>query len=290
MMRKAIWRFLTVAETGLEATKVAGVSVAGMTVRERLFRAVRAFLTPPDRVTVLGDNCLYLPKRAAWEPSYLNGVYERGTTSLFQRIVKPGMMVVDVGAHIGYFTLLAARLVGETGKVYAFEPEPENFALLAKNVEVNRYRNVVCRQQAVCQETGSAELFLGKYSITHSLSRPAGSDGAGSISAETTSLDDFFAREGWPSIHLVKMDIEGWEWSALAGMTELLRRCRHLKLVLEFTPSLLLGAGVEPTTFLQRLQDLGFSIRAVDDVEGLQPLEMSSLHRRRGSNLLCERA
>lgn len=288
-MRKAIWRFLMVAETGLEATKVAGVSFAGMTVRERLFRTVRAFLTPPDRVTVFGNNCLYLPKRDAWEPSYLNGVYEPGTTSLFQQMVRPGMRVVDVGAHVGYFTLLAARLVGETGKVYAFEPEPENFALLVKNVEVNGYRNVVCRQQAVSHKTGKAELFLGKYSITHSLCRPTDDNDTRSISVETISLDDFFAREGWPSIHLVKMDIEGWEWSALAGMTELLRRCDRLKLVLEFTPSLILRTGMDPTTFLQRLQDLGFRIRAIDDAKGLRRLEVSGLHRRHGSNLLCER-
>lgn len=291
MMRRAAWRFLLVAETGLEVTRVAGVSFAGMTVRERLFRLVRGFLTPPEQVTVLGDNCLYLPRRSAWEPSYLNGVYEPGTTAVFRQLVGPGMKVVDVGAHVGYFTLLAASLVGATGKVYAFEPEPENYALLVKNVAVNGYRNVVCLREAVSHKAGNASLFLGKYSIEHSLSPPnAGHAPASAMVVETTSLDDFFAREGWPPIHLIKMDIEGWEWPALEGMTELLRRSEQLKLVVEFTPSLIRRAGKEPTAFLNRLQELGLRVRVIDDVRGVLPLSMSTLQRQRGSNLLCERA
>jgi FkbM family methyltransferase len=290
MMRGALWRFLTTAETGLEATKIAGLSVAGMTVRERLFQLVRAFVPQPEHVTVFGNHRLYLPERHKWEPSYLNGVHEPGTTAVFRQLLQPGMGVVDVGAHVGYFSLLAAVLVGEAGRVYAFEPEPDNYALLVKNVEVNGYKNVTCLQRAVSQDTGSAQLFLRKYSLEHSLSPPeAGNARAEGMAVKTTSLDEYFAGCGWPSIHLVKMDIEGWEWPALEGMTELLRRSERLKLVLEFTPSLIRQAGKEPSAFLDRMQKLGLRVSVIDDVNGLVPLRMSTLQRQRGSNLLCER-
>ncbi|MBI1884963.1 MAG: FkbM family methyltransferase [Chloroflexi bacterium] len=290
MIRRAVWRSLLAAEAGLEASKIAGVSLGGVTVRERLFRMVRGLVSPPARVKVFGDQQLYLPKRAAWEPSYLKGVYEPGTTALFQQIVKPGMTVVDAGAHVGYFTLLAASLVGRAGRVFAFEPEPGNFALLARNVEANGYRNVVCCQQALSDRPGRGELFLGRYSITHSLAGHSAGDGGRSVPVETTTLDDFLSRRGWPSVEVVKMDVEGWEPFALAGATRLLERCPGLKLVVEFTPSLILKAGVDPAAFLQGLRDLGFEIRAIDDERGLMPLEMSPPQRRHGSNLLCERA
>jgi hypothetical protein len=67
------------------------------------------------------------------------GFYEKYETALFKRLVKKGMVVVDIGANIGYYTLLAAHLVGDKGKVFAFEPDPNNYDLLCKNIEVNGY-------------------------------------------------------------------------------------------------------------------------------------------------------
>ena len=86
--------------------------------------------------------------------------YEQLLTKLFKKEMKQGMIVVDIGAHIGYFTLLAARLVGETGRVFAFEPDPDNYSLLIKNVSVNGHDNVIPVQKAVSNKTGQVRLFL----------------------------------------------------------------------------------------------------------------------------------
>ncbi len=78
---------------------------------------------------------------------YLIGEYEPETTDLFVSLLHEGDVVVDIGAHIGYYTLLAARTVGKDGKVFAFEPDPDNYALLVKNVEMNGYNNVTAVQK-----------------------------------------------------------------------------------------------------------------------------------------------
>ena len=77
------------------------------------------------------------------------GIFEPLATALLPLLVGDGDMVIDVGANIGYYTLLCARLVGKRGLVYAFEPEPQAFALLEQNVALNGYRNVVARRQAL---------------------------------------------------------------------------------------------------------------------------------------------
>ena len=96
--------------------------------------------------------------------------YERATTDLLKDLLHPGMIFVDVGANIGYFSLLAANLVGTEGTVYAFEPEPGNHELLRKNIELNSYSNIVMIQKAVSNKSGSAPLFLSALdSGSHSL-------------------------------------------------------------------------------------------------------------------------
>jgi FkbM family methyltransferase len=95
----------------------------------------------------------------------MSDVYEAGTTRLFQVLLKPGMTVVDVGAHIGYYTVLASRLVREEGRVYAFEPDPDTFAVLIENIKTKAIPNVLPIQKAVADRIGDAILYLGKERI-----------------------------------------------------------------------------------------------------------------------------
>jgi FkbM family methyltransferase len=198
--------------------------------------------------------------------------YEVSTTRLFEQLVKKGMVVIDAGAHVGYFTLIAARQVGPEGKVYAFEPEPQTYALLLKNIELNGYRNIVAMQKAVSGKRASALLFLGTPDTgTHSLYNQRGTPCA-SIILETTSLDDFAEAQVWPRVDLIKLDIEGAEWDALDGAKRLLNRNPHVKLILEFAPSVLQTAGVEPQQFLTKLKALNLEVNVISD-RGLLPLE-----------------
>ena len=81
--------------------------------------------------------------------------FEVETTKLFETLIKPGKVVIDLGAHVGYYTLLAARAVGPTGKVFAFEPDESNHFLLIKDIEINGYSNVVAVKQAVSNYVGN---------------------------------------------------------------------------------------------------------------------------------------
>ena len=203
--------------------------------------------------------------------------YEKETTRLFRRLIRPGMVIIDVGAHVGYYTLIAAKQAGPTGKVYAFEPEPENHALLLKNIELNGYENVVAVKSAVSNHAGSTTLYLtgldnGRHSVyQHDL--PA----RGSVEVPTTTIDDFLEAQGWPEVNLVKVDVEGAELEVLAGMDRLLRESEGIRLILEFNPFLLQSAGVDALEFLKRPGAEGFQACVIDETKGLLPLTAMDL-------------
>ena len=88
-------------------------------------------------------------------------IYEPDQTEIVKKYVHEGDIVIDVGAHVGYYTLLMAQLVGKNGKVYSFEPDPVNFQLLKKSVEINEFENVILIQKAVSDTNEKVKLFLG---------------------------------------------------------------------------------------------------------------------------------
>ncbi len=224
--------------------------------------------------------------------------YEQATTDLFRQLLQPGMVVVDIGAHVGYFSLLAAELVGSGGTVYAFEPEPDNHALLKKNIELNGYTNILAQRKAVSSNSGLTDLFLSALdSGSHSIHAAGARGVTGTARVEATTLDAFLDAQGWPQVDLVKIDVEGAEVEVLEGMSQLLDRRRDLKLVVEFCPLLLQLAGVLPSALPDKLTSLGFAVHVIDDKKGVLPAEavnMSSLtdallKQERYVNLFCSR-
>jgi FkbM family methyltransferase len=289
-MKRFIWRWLVIIGTSFERTRFSKVKIGRRTLFAHLYRIVTAVLHPPGQIKTFWNDTVYLPERSNYELLILGeNLRTRGSTTTFRQQIRPGMVVVDLGANIGVYTLLAASLVGEKGRVYAFEPDPENYALLAKNVQANGYRNVVCRQQAVSNKSGEALLFTGEYRVSHSLSTFFAVNPELSITVATTSLDDFFQKQGWPPIDFIKMNIEGWEWFVIEGMTEILSRSRCLKMMLEFYPDYIQKMGIDPAFFIQRLKDEGFTVQIIDEVQGLQPFNDINLRHRHGGNILCER-
>jgi FkbM family methyltransferase len=201
--------------------------------------------------------------------------YEPETTRIFQETVKPGMVVIDIGAHVGYYSLLAAKLVGTAGKVFAFEPEPDNHALLLKNIDLNGYNNVVATRMAVSDRMGSSVLYLtdldsGRHSMFHH-----GLPERGSEEVEVTTLDAFLESEGWPTVGLIKIDVEGAEITVLDGMTRLVGESTDLKLIIEFNPALLQNGGVVPLAFLERMSSPDWDVQIIEDDIGLSPLSGS---------------
>jgi FkbM family methyltransferase len=184
-------------------------------------------------------------------------MYEPEVTRLFERTLRGGMVVVDVGAYIGYYTVLASRLVGASGRIYAFEPNPLAVEYLKRNIEGNSCRNVVAIAMAV----------LDKSERAHLVSDPAGPEsfivradttGVQSLDVPTVSLDEFAEGEGWPAIDLVKMDIEGSEVPALRGMRRLSDRSSKLQLIVEYNPPAMARAGLARDSLRDVLVELGF--------------------------------
>ena len=221
-----------------------------------------------------------------------DGTWEPGVVTLLGERLSPGMTFVDLGAHIGFFTLMAAKLVGDKGRVYAFEPAPENFELLTKNISLNGYRNVVPIQMAVANEEGSTTLYLNPYSVAHSLHRDTFGKSRKELCIEVTTLDSYFERLGWPYVSVVKMDIEGAEPNALEGMRGLIKRNRNLVLILEYVPEILERADRDPGKLLSLIRTLGFEMFLITPESGKLELFSEKIASRKGlrAELLCQQA
>jgi FkbM family methyltransferase len=219
----------------------------------------------------------------------LSGVYEPFETEIIKEKLKRGDTVLDIGANIGYYTLLFARLVSEKGKVIAFEPGPDNFALLKKNVETNGYKNVILVQKAVSNKTEKVKLYLHKSEKKqHSLYSPDNSQE--SIEVESVRLDDYINEK----VDFIKIDIEGAEGEAAQGMSNLLKKNKEIKIITEFSPYSLEKSSLGPKELLELLLRNGFKLYEISEwkkeIKPTNPaklLEIYTTKNRKGTNLLC---
>lgn len=147
------------------------------------------------------------------------GTYEREQTALFREVIRPGDVVFDVGAHVGYYTLLAVRLVGPAGQVIAFEPEPRNAYFLEKHLRANRCSRATVVQSAVGDHEGTVRFEHGTGTGTGRVSAN------GSLAVPIVSLDGFLQQRPL-DCHAVKIDVEGGEMAVLRGGERLLRTQR----------------------------------------------------------------
>ena len=204
----------------------------------------------------------------------LRGPLEPGLAAFFARVLQPGMTFVDVGAHIGIYTLLAARQLGPTGRVYSFEPTPRTYAILRDNVQVNGFLesgNVELRQVALFDRAGKSKLtVLRRDSGNNSLYDPSADGSAPYGTERVTVRTEIFdeALKAASRIDYVKIDAEGAEPAILRGMVHSLRRHPKMRLVIEFGPRHLKRAGADPQAFLDGLRGQGFHVSAIGEPLG----------------------
>lgn len=196
-----------------------------------------------------------------------NGIYETFITEeIVLKHIKEGQVVVDVGAQIGYYSVLFGKLVGSKGKVYAFEPDSRNFEILAKNLRVNKLKQVKPVKAALADFIGTRQLF------TNPLNRGASSFISPCVSGVTESRVrvitlDKFLQQNLPDeeIDFIKIDVEGAELLVLKGAKRILKQSR-LFMMLEFCPSI----GKQEEESLQLLNSLwafGFTINLIQPPE-----------------------
>jgi FkbM family methyltransferase len=159
------------------------------------------------------------------------GSYEPAKHALIRRHLRPGMTFIDVGANKGDFTLLAARLVEESGTVISIEPEPENRSILQRSIELNRYENIRVLPVALSDSDGTANLQIGATSGAHTLSPEF--NGARTVKVPTRTLDGIVAEQHLESVDMIKIDVQGFELAVLRGAAETLRANPRIMMLLD---------------------------------------------------------
>ncbi|MFL6232579.1 MAG: FkbM family methyltransferase [Thermoanaerobaculia bacterium] len=171
--------------------------------------------------------------------------------------VELGTVVLDVGANLGFYTLLLAGRVGPAGRVHAFEPDPLSFGILKRRAAGRS--NVEINQTAVGDHAGIIILYTNRSNrADNRVHASLGDETAEAVEVPLTTLDDYCAARKIERIDAVKMDIQGAEVSALAGFRKTLARVKPRWMLIEFSPEHLRGAGSSPEAFWAILEELGF--------------------------------
>jgi len=202
------------------------------------------------------------------------GIYETFEMELFRRIVKENMTVLDIGANIGVYSLIAGRRVGPGGRVIAFEPEPTNFSLLKHNIGKNDLNNVTAYNIAIADVEGTMKLHLSESNKGHhSLVGGDSSDFSSSILVPVATGDKFLEDVNIKHVDVIKIDIEGAEPLALKGLAHTLE-LPGLTLFFEFSPKTMQDSGFDPKRVLSSLHEKGFSIYEIQEhKKKLVPIE-----------------
>ncbi len=159
---------------------------------------------------------------------YLFGTFEPATVNVLKRLVKSGDTALDIGANVGYISLVLAKCVGNSGKVFSFEPDSKNFALLKRNLELNADCNITPISMAVSDSHQPIRLYHAKFDFNsgaHSM-LPSEKHSNEFVEIEATTIDDIVKSHEIKKVDVIKIDIEGAEMSAFNGMSETLRQNR----------------------------------------------------------------
>jgi FkbM family methyltransferase len=266
---------------GLE--KVPGVT--------RAYRFLKRRFLPDGTVLVKnGENLLYVDLAdEVVTPAVVAKARREYEMDVYASLLQPGMTVIDVGANIGHYAIVAARRVG---RVYAFEPEPRNFQLLARNVAVNGLSNVVAEMKAVADRRESRCLYVSEYNLgSHSLAPENAPDSRRRIEVETVTIDEYHEQEmDGCRVDLLKVDTQGAETMIVNGACKLLSG-ESIIVVMECWPFGLKRMGSSAAELVDQLGYLGFDLTIIDErnrsMTSLDPTSlkrMSSLEEEYGSH------
>jgi len=265
-----------------DATKWLALSIVGIVAKpliskgwgrfrllQYIFSKITKWLIPEQMKTVQLEN---FKLKISTDKRGLDGMtaiiithkYEVMTTKVFKSILQEGMNVIDVGACIGYHTVLASKLVGKEGKVWAIEPEPHNFRDLQGNIALNHLTNIITTEKAASDKSGKANLFVCKESSgNHSLfATPFIKNKSYCIEIETIKLDDLI---GGQRIDFIKTDTEGNEMAVLRGARQILKTNENLILVTEFVLPEIEAARYSPRGLFRMLKQHFRFIYIIDE-------------------------
>ena len=241
------------------------------------------FYSGPEVISIQGSKMhldIHAPDpslRMTFRAYVKNKVHEKVTTNIIKQILNENETYLDLGANIGYFSLLASKIVGPNGKVFAFEPEPRNFKFLTINRGLNNYSQLTLVNKAASNIDGRTSLYICPYDTGHhTINQNDGiksyttnidyqPEKISSLEIETVTIDKFLGTNGVTKVDLIKMDVEGAELLAFKGMGNTLKNI-NLKMIIEFFPLLIEKMKCSPLELLNMLMaDYCFDIYEIAD-------------------------
>ena len=212
-----------------------------------------------------GGMCLTLPRSGSAAAAYYRTFPSEAVARRLEEALRPGMTVVDVGAHVGVYTLLAARLVGPTGSVHALEPQRDCCDFIARNAQANGIENISVRREALAAEPGDVDLLVDPRSLGGRIATTGTAQGQ---KLRATTLDEFAEQAEIDQIDLLKLDAAGNEEAVLAGSRSLLARGAIREIVLKlYHPRVIaerVGPGEALSPAAEILRDAGFDVTLAD--------------------------
>jgi UDP-perosamine 4-acetyltransferase len=204
-----------------------------------------------------------------------SGEFEPGLRRLLERVLEPGMVFLDVGAHLGLHTLAAARRVGKSGRVFSFEPTPTTYKFLCQTLRLNALDDcVTARRAAVGREDTTKPLYVGTISGHNSLYPLPGVETT--IEVEVVQLDDELPPE--QHVDVAKIDVEGAELDVLCGMSRIIAENPGILIIAEYGPSHLARAGIASPDWLSVFSNQEFKAYVIEEPSGhCVPIEQVDL-------------
>ncbi len=265
----------------LAAPQEASVNAQLAVLERDLLRVMSIVANPAPAATYLGDGLIFMPTAHGLPligfsddlqltaSLLLHRTWDEPTTNLLQRLIRPGDRFLDIGANIGYFTILGAALVGAGGHVHAFEPNPRTHDVLARNVRLNNVSHVCTLHQDALGN-------LARDVTLHTFRRNQGGSTLSTLPqrlldewheeptnqpVRMTTLDDRFG-EGAGSFDCIKMDAEGSEAMIWAGGSRFFEEhvTERTVVLMEWNPPALNGAGADPRDLMECIQSHGFRV------------------------------
>ncbi len=219
--------------------------------------------------------------------SYYWSCWEPDETWVVRRLLRPGDIFVDLGANIGYFSLIAAQSVGEEGRVIALEPVPPTVQKLRRNLDLNPMKNITLYEFAVSDRTGSVRIYQPHDNNIGANSVRPGDGNAPHWDVPSVTLDELL--EGCPPVRLVKIDLEGAELLAIRGFTRHLADPTGPAVLCEVTDRFLRELGSDARQLLTLMSDLGYLAYRFEN-RRLSPVSVAALEQSGQLNVLFLKA
>lgn len=272
-IRRAVWKALS------RSVRVASLLRLGtrFPVFRRMYWSIHPVLKPKHAYVAGRWMEIHRHDIAISDALLKHGVYEPFETELLRRVLRRGSVFLDVGANIGYHTLVGADAVSQEGVVVAVEPSESNLQLLRRNVDGAGFTNVTIIDCAVGSISGSVMLYESTCNTGDHRSYPV--EGRQGHEVPVRPLDEVLEAIGVvPAV--IKIDIQGFEQWALEGATRSISQTRECALLTEFWASGLVGAAASPIGYYDLLRSLGFELFEIDEENRrLQPFDRDGAAR-----------